>query len=259
MLNAQEVKKPPYDLERPDRVIWLPDYLEEVSGLSMYGPQQLAMHHDEKGRMFVFDLAKEEIVQRVRFEGSGDFEGIEKVGDFIYAIKSNGKLYRFHQNIQGVVEELDTPFDEKNNVEGIGFDPQENLLLFALKGSGDTKDIEVKGKAIYGYDLTKKTFRKFPIYALSNKELKRVMGDDFDFSPSAIAVHPISREVYVLSAKDRALLIFGTDKKPKSLTALKSTIFPQPEGIAFNANGDLYISNEQEGEGGTLLWFRMIK
>jgi uncharacterized protein YjiK len=44
---------------------------------------------------------------------------------------------------------------------------------------------------------------------------------------------------------------------PKNLTLLKRSIFPQPEGITFSPNGDLFIANEGDGDGGTILRFSM--
>lgn len=254
-VKAQD--KPPYDLSAPNIVYTLPDYLEEVSGLTYFDTDQLAMHNDEKGRMYVFDLKKRQVVKRVRFDGDGDFEGIERVGDFIYVVKSNGHLYRFNVNIEGVVEKIKTPFDSKNNVEGLGYNPKTNHLLVALKEDGDTPDVKVAGRAIYGYDLLKNEFDKLPLFSVSHKDLERVLDKDYKFHPSAVAVHPITEEVYVLSAHKRSLMVFGKDGQPKNLTDLKRSLFPQPEGIAFSPNGDLYISNEMEGEGGTLLWFKM--
>lgn len=262
LLSAQllaQQEKPPYDLENPSNVFRLPDYLEEVSGLTYYAPNQLAMHNDENGRMYVFDLEKKSIVRRVRFNGDGDFEGIERVGKHIYVTKSNGRLYRFNVDIEGVVEEIKTPFSKDNNIEGLGYHPKTNTLLFALKNEGDVEKVKVSGRAIYGYDLQKEEFINLPLYSLSHKELERVVGDDFSFHPSGVAVHPITFEIYVISAQKRALLIFGEDGKPKNLTHLKRSLFPQPEGIAFTPNGDLYISNEMDGDGGSLLEFRMNK
>jgi uncharacterized protein YjiK len=244
-----------YDLKNPDEVYVLPEYLEEVSGLSYYDANQLAMLNDEQGRMYVYDLNSREVVHRVRFHGNGDFEGIERVGDYIYAIKSNGKLYRFNVQMEGVVEEINTPFDSDNNVEGLGHDPRTNHLLFALKGDGDIKDVEVKGKAIYGYHLPTQSFQKTPLHIIQDKDLKRVVGDKFKFRPSGVAVHPVTGEIYVLAYVQRSLLVFGSDGKPKHITKLKSSLFPQPEGITFAPNGDMYISNEVEGEGGTILKF----
>lgn len=244
-----------YDLKKPNEVHILPEYLEEVSGLSYYATNQLAMLNDEKGRMYVYDLNSREVIHRVRFHGNGDFEGIERVGDYIYAIKSNGKLYRFNVQMEGVVEEIKTPFDANNNIEGLGHDPFTNHLLIALKGKGDIKDVEVKGKAVYGYHIPTQAFQKTPLLVIQDKDLKRVVGDKFKFRPSGVAVHPLSGEIYVLSYVQRSLLVFDKEGKPKHLTKLKSSLFPQPEGIAFTPNGNLFISNEVDGEGGSILKF----
>lgn len=244
-----------YDLKNPDEVYVLPEYLEEVSGLTFYQTSQLAMLNDEQGRMYVYDLESRKVVHRVRFHGDGDFEGIERVGDYMYAIKSNGKLYRFNVQMEGVVEEIKTPFDSGNDVEGLGHDPHTNHLLIALKEDGDIKDVDVKGKAIYGYHIPSQSFQKTPRHIIQDKELKRVVGNKFKFKPSAVAIHPLTGEVFVLASVGRSLLVFGPDGKPKHLTKLKRGLFPQPEGMTFTPNGDLYISNEVEGEGGTILKF----
>ena len=245
-----------YDLESPEEVFLLPEYLEEVSALSLYAPNQLAMLNDEHGRMYVYDIVEKRIVHRVRFEGKGDFEGIERVGDFVYAIKSNGKLYRFNVNMEGVVQEIETPFSSENNVEGLGYNPKTNHLLVALKDKGDLEDVEVKGKAVYGYGISAEKFLKLPLFVLSDKEVERVVGSKFKFKPSGIAVHPITNETFVLAANQRALLFFDTEGKPKHLIRLRTSIFPQPEGITFANNGDFFISNE--GEGGTILKFSRL-
>lgn len=247
-----------YDLESPDQVFVLPEYLEEVSGLSLFAPNQLAMLNDEHGRMYVYDLLEKKIVHRVRFEGNGDFEGIERVGDYVYAIKSNGKLYRFNVNMEGVVQEIKTPFSSENNVEGLGYNPISNQLLIALKDKGDLKDVEVKGKAIYGYDISTEQFLKLPLFVLRDKEVERVIGSKFKFKPSGVAVNPVTNETYVIAATQRALLVFDSVGKPKHLVKLRGGLFPQPEGITFSENGDLFISNEVEGEGGTILKFSSL-
>ena len=246
-----------YDLESPDEVFILPEYLEEVSGLSRYASNQFAMLNDEQGRMYVYDVLEKKVVHRVRFEGNGDFEGIERVGDYVYAIKSNGKLYRFNVNMEGVVEEIKTPFSSENNIEGLGYNPNSHHLLIALKDKGDIKSVEVKGKAIYGLNLETEKVENIPHFVLRDKELERVVGSKFKFKPSGVAVHPLTNETYVIAATQRSLLVFSQEGKPKHLVRLKRSLFPQPEGITFSLTGDLYISNEVEGEGGTLLKFSL--
>lgn len=247
-----------YDLMEPTHIHYLPDQLEEVSGLTYYGPNRIAALNDEHGRMYVYDTKEQAIVRKVRFEGDGDFEGIEKVGNYIYAIKSNGKLYRFNLDMTGVVEELDDPFNAENNIEGLGYDPETNRLLVALKGESDIKGVKVKGKAVYAFNLETDRFQKTPAYTLKDSDVERVFGSKkTKIRPSGVAVHPITGEIYLLASTGRSLVVFHRNGSPKYLLTLKRSLFPQPEGITFSPSGDLFISNEREGEGGTLLHFRM--
>ncbi len=247
-----------YDLENPDQVYKLPEYLAEVSALTYYEEGQLAMLNDESGRMFIYDINEEDIVQRVRFKGSGDFEGIERIGDYIYAIESKGNLFKFQVNMEGVVEKIETPFKKSNNVEGMGYDPFQKRILFGLKDSGDVGNFSVKGRGIYCLNLETNEFEAKPIYTILKDDLERVVGKDFRFKPSGLAVHPRTGELYVLSANDRAIIVFNADGTPKNLTRLKRKNYPQPEGIAFFPDGTLFISNEVEDEGGTILRFNEL-
>jgi len=254
-LVVQAQKGIPYDLKNPIDILSLPKYLEEVSGLTYYSKEVLAMLNDEKGNLYLYDLRQKEIINKARFKGKGDFEGIERVDDHIYAVKSNGDLYRFQVEKEGVVEEIETPFDDSHDIEGLAYDPFKHQLLFALKGSGDVGNFDVKGKAIYAYDLVNAVFIEAPEFVILNKELEDLVDDDFDFRPSGLAVHPISKELYVLSASDRALLRFDLDGRPISLNLLSKKHFPQPEGITFSPSGKLFISSERKGKGGTILVF----
>ncbi|WP_010526460.1 hypothetical protein [Thermophagus xiamenensis] len=58
-----------------------------------------------------------------------------------------------------------------------------------------------------------------------------------------MAVHPVTGEVFVLSADNRLLTIYG-NKKLKSVYPLAEELFYKPEGLGFADNGDLYISSE---------------
>lgn len=252
----------PYDLRSPVEMHQLPEVLEEISGLTYFAKNTLAAINDEHGRVYLYDLVAKRIKkgENIKFSGKGDFEGIELVDGYIYAIKSNGDLYRFSTTMYEVVEKIKGPFKSENDVEGLGYNHVTHQLLIALKGKGDTEDVDVKGKAVYAYDLETQKHQKTPVYVLKDKDLKRVLGSkETKVRPSGIAVHPITQEVYMLASTGRALIVFHQDGRPKNFTRLKRSLFPQPEGITFSPEGDLFISNEQEGEGGTILHFKMKK
>jgi len=52
------------------------------------------------------------------------------------------------------------------------------------------------------------------------------------------------------------LFVFSPKGKIKKIYLLNPLIFNKPEGLAFLANGDLYISNEGKHEKPTLLFFQ---
>ncbi len=262
LVKSQDNTSLPYDLRSPAEVHQLPEVLEEISGLTYFAKNTLAAINDEHGRVYLYDLVAKRIKkgENIKFSGKGDFEGIELVDGYMYAIKSNGDLYRFSTIMYEVVEKIKGPFKSENDIEGLGYNHVTHQLLIALKGKGDTEDVDVKGKAVYAFDLETQKHEKMPVYVLKDKDLKRVLGSkETKVRPSGIAVHPITNEVYMLASTGRALIVFHQDGRPKNFTTLKRSLFPQPEGITFSPEGDLFISNEQEGEGGTILHFKMKK
>ena len=64
------------------------------------------------------------------------------------------------------------------------------------------------------------------------------------FKPSGIAIHPITKELYIISSVNKALVVAGQDGKIKDAYQLDPAVFKQPEGITFTPWGDLLISNE---------------
>ena len=80
--------------------------------------------------------------------------------------------------------------------------------------------------------------------------------DSFNFRPSEIAVHPIDNSIFIISSKDKMLLIIDQKGFIKNLVALNPTYFNQPEGMTFLSNGDLLISNEAQKGKPTLLLFK---
>jgi DNA-binding beta-propeller fold protein YncE len=64
------------------------------------------------------------------------------------------------------------------------------------------------------------------------------------FQPSCIAKHPLTNEWYIISSASKALLILNEEWKVKDHYLLDPSIFRQPEGLAFDAKGNMYVSNE---------------
>lgn len=78
------------------------------------------------------------------------------------------------------------------------------------------------------------------------------------FNPSAIAIHPITKDMYILSATDRFVAIYK-DKQLANIIPLPSEVYYKPEGMSFYENGDLLISSEGDKKGFVTGTINLIK
>jgi uncharacterized protein YjiK len=76
------------------------------------------------------------------------------------------------------------------------------------------------------------------------------------FLPSAVALNKLTNEWFIISSASMALLIADKDLNAKELYPLNPHLFNQPEGITFDHENNLYISNEgDELQNGNVLKF----
>ncbi|HYE96946.1 MAG TPA: SdiA-regulated domain-containing protein [Rubricoccaceae bacterium] len=241
----------PYRFDRPDAVFALPRALFEISGLTVLADGRLGAVQDEQGTLYVLDPASGAVVDERRFAGRGDFESLERVGGSVWVLMADGTLLELADST-GAVTEVDTPLENKNDTEGLAYDAAHHRLLIACKedaGEGVPDTV----KAIYAFDLASRAFDPRPAYLLSRRGLDD--GQDA-FKPSALAVHPQTGQLYVLSSVRKALAIVEPDGRQATLVPLPEAYFRQPEGIAFLPDGTLFLSNEARGETPTLLRYR---
>jgi len=253
-----------YDFNKPNAKIQLPEILHEISGLTDIDEHTLALVQDEDGIVFIYDWQKEEIIKQIRFGEGGDYEGVTKAGNSIYVLRSDGKLFEI-ENFESEdfkVNEYDTEIPVKNN-EGLGYDAKHKRLLIA--GKSKPKGDEYKGKrAVFAFDLDSMGLMKQPVYIFKEENIERFVKENksdgeieqnLKINPSAIAVHPITDRLFVLSSKDKLVYIFNRENGLEAVHQLDKKLHLQPEGITFLDNGDMFISNEGVEERPSLLFF----
>jgi uncharacterized protein YjiK len=261
--NAETV----YDFDKPDAVFTLDPELDEISGLTLMGDSLLGAVQDEKGRLYLIRTSDGTVVRSVRFGKKGDFEGIQRVGDSVYALRSDGRLFHLPapgpQDRSVESDELETALTERHNTEGLAYDPVHESLLIACK------DYPGKGyrnqRAIYAFDLGSARLDPDPAFLIhldtleaflerprGEATLRTIMRRAFnaaDFRPSALAIHPQTGRLWVLSSTLRVAVELESGGNIAQVHLLTDERMPQPEGLAIDADGTVYIASERGRKG----------
>lgn len=263
--NLVKLPDVPYNIHQLDHVLVLPSELVEVSGLAYnIKNESLMAVNDELGYIYELDTEEGRIQSKLKFADIGDYEGIEFMNEDLVVTRSNGKLYFYNLETDNTYKIIRTDVSTRNNIEGITFDKKGNRLLLACKGVPHVPGVveDTKGKLICSYSLNddnlmhetyilikdkqlkKKVSSIYADVGLTEKQLKSLKDRVEGFAPSGLAFHPISGDLYILSAQKSLLVVVDAQKEIKHIHFLEQDIHVQPEGICFTPDGDMYISNE---------------
>jgi len=261
----------PYTLDEPDKEFKLPNKLKEISGLGIDSTDAyLYAVQDEEGDIFVIDIATGKVEDQIKFHKEGDYEGIEFVNDRMYIVKSTGTLYE--------VQDLGKPtqkrtkhkfkFSKSSDVEGLGYDPVSNSLLLSCKGKAMKGEEALLKKGVYEVQLDSMIMNTDPKYTIDLDAVKAFLKtntameyfdklaklfspeEEFIFGPSGLAIHPITQDIYIVSAVGNVMVVINRNNEIIHIQKLRKKVHTQPEGIVFAKDGTLYISNEgKDGKG----------
>lgn len=242
----------PYRFNEPDAAFAFPRALREISGLTALDDSLLGAVQDEEGILFVLDRATGRVVAEQNFRGDGDYEGVEQVGEAVWVLQSNGSLYEIPDPSGEYPRsvKVNTPLRSGCDAEGLAFDAAGNRLLIACKERpGRNLD---GARAIYAFDLETRSLIDEPAFVLDRGQLD-IEGQPF--KPAALAIHPESGQLYLVSSVRKALAVLDPDGTLAAVVDLPDRLFPQPEGLAFFSDGTLFIANEGRLGAATLLRF----
>jgi len=257
-----------YDFDAPKLVGELPAELDEISGLSLdpNNRNDLLVVQDENGKVYRINGKNAALKWATTFWKDGDYEGIEAVGDDIWVVKSTGTLYQIIApgTPNQRVEKFNTQLTGDNDVEGLTYDPAKNRLLLACKKDAKNDGNDKDGRYVFAFDLGTKTLGATPAYAIELEAVQNFLAscdktaehamlcsffllrDEYDLAPSAIAVHPITGQLYITSSVGKVLMVLDPGGSILHLHQLDKSLYPQPEGLAFAADGTLFISTERK-------------
>jgi hypothetical protein len=262
-----------YDLAAPKKFV-MSESLREISGIVLLAgnPDTMYAIEDETGKLYYFHLGDGKFPFR-RFGAHGDYEDVTILDnkEFI-VLRSDGSLFVFPVSMVG--GERPASGDRRpaargerseevrsyehilpaGEYEGLFGDDSGRLIAMCKNCPIDDQQKEVSVYVLrYGSDHALAISDHFRVEVPADKLTS--IHRKIKFHPSCVARHPLTREWYVISSVNKVLIVLDERWKVKGMYALDPELFKQPEGLAFDRRGNMYISNEGgKGDANVLLF-----
>jgi len=250
LIAKKKVQSPiGYDLSQPEKFL-MPESLFEISGIAFKEGKSDSIFaiQDEEGKFFglAWGVKKQ---SHTKFAKKGDYEDVAIVRGRVIVLKSSGTLFLFPFADRNF-EEIDSTHEMKAKLpegeyEAMYGDDSTNKLYVLCKNckSDDQK------KSITGYILTlTDSVSQVGTFAVDVEAMKNLATDKDkvkgEFRPSAMARNPVDGNWYIVSSVNKLIVVADKNWTIKQTIELNGNTFNQPEGIAFDNDGNMYISNE---------------
>ncbi|UYQ93367.1 hypothetical protein MKQ68_25115 [Chitinophaga horti] len=241
-----------YDLNTPQK-LHVRESMQEISGIIHHERDGMFMAiNDEEGRIFKMDVTVDEPYENWKFGKNTDYEDLAFTGEDYLVLKSNGMLYWVENMFTDSVSSLsyEAPVKGKREFETAYYDKAAKGVIIICKSC--EVDKKMGRTSAYRFDINTKTFDNEPYFQINVEEISKRVKEKKDklkaFQPSAAAIHPLQKRLYIVSSVNHLLVITSLKGGVEEVFDLPHKRFRQPEGITFAPNGDMYISNEA-GEG----------
>ncbi len=231
--------------------------IREVSGLAPAGARSVLAHDDEFAIIHEVSLEDGRILRSFAFgkpTASGDFEGIAAIGDAIWLVTSDGRLFEGRLSDHGKRTRFhvyDTGVGEECEIEGLA--PASDAGRFYLLCKNILKGRKDRLK-IFEWSLADR-FAAPKIALDAALSAAAPAGTISDFRPSDLVYDPATDHFLVLNASGGVLEITRVGA-PVRYVRLDRALHPQPEGLALMRDGRIVIGDEGVRREGTLAVFR---
>jgi hypothetical protein len=237
-----------YDLAAPKKFV-MSESLREISGIVLLAgnPDTMYAIEDETGKLYYFHLGDGKFPFR-RFGDHGDYEDVTILNNKEFVVlRSDGSLFVFPIGLVGDQRSAQVRSYEHilpaGEYEGLFGDDSGRLIAMCKNCPIDDQQKEVSVYVLhYGPDHALAISGHFRVEVPADRLIS--IHRKIKFHPSCVARHPLTREWYIISSVNKVLIVLDERWKVKGMYALDPELFKQPEGLAFDRRGNMYISNE---------------
>ena len=235
----------------PEHCNELPSQLDEISGLTSVNDSVLVAVQDEKGWLYFLSSESLEVVDRLKFRGDGDYEGVALAGQSVFVLRSDGDLFEIVGWQDGTpdVQRYESILGGSCDAEGLAFSSEANRMLVVCK-----RRARKRHRLIYAFELDDRTWVDDPVYRISLDSLRlsaRRNGSRVRrgaFRPSGLAIRPNTDQVWMTMTKFRGVATIDSEGEVLDVFRFPRRLMRQPEAIAFGDTNEVFIATEAAGD-----------
>lgn len=248
-----------FDLINPSAVNSFPMGIAAFSDVTLLDSTHIIGINTMNGNVVLIDLNSNSISSQLSLSSKFNFVDISRMDSTLILLDSDSKVHFLLPPYDST--SLISMNETKENfpTSGICFH-ESSKRLFLLSEVQELQEGQISC-FLYAFNLNNRQFKEEPLFEINTSAIetfalnnnlplpKKTLSFDGDtleglsFNPSAIAVHPKTNEIYVLSSDDRSLVVFNQFGEVKNFTTLDAVLFSKPTGMTFQDNGDLLITN----------------
>jgi hypothetical protein len=241
--------------------VQLPADLRELSGLATTADGRVVAHADERAIVYDLDARRGTAVRSLSLGAPplrGDFEGVAVADGRLFLLTSDGWLYEardWRGRATATYTRRDTGLGASCELEGLGYDPAERVLLVGCKRP---RVRELRGLVtVFRWSVDRKTLGTPARVSVRERDLVRGTGAK-GFRPSAVERHPRTGHYVLVAGPERVLAEITPAGAVVAARRLDPRLHRQPEGLAFLGDSVLLVADEGGSERGqgTLTWYR---
>lgn len=222
---------------------WLPDYLNEASGIAVMPDQSLLLHDDEFAVIYHLSLV-DQVIEPFGWLGSPeferDFEGIALNGETLYLVTSLGRIYEVTVDLNARSQRFDfkvfdTGLESICELEGLHFLSGKLLLPCKVPIEESYRNKLV----VFEFDVETHQIREHLV--LPSESFGAIEG------PHPTSIEVSSDHYYIVSTN--YLLEIGRETSSINIFSLPKSRHFQPEGIGLLQDGSIvFVEDFRKGK-----------
>ena len=241
------------NLTQPERISLLPMGIESFSDITFLDSTILICLQEDKNSLVLFDLYSNQVSSPLNINLPNKINDFSRIDSTIILLDDESRVHF-----------LLPPYDStslvtENAVLGTCIHESTRRMFILTQNNFDIDN--PVSNSIYTYNISKRklnekvlfdiSINEIELFALENnitipKNKSRDFNDtvsQFIFNPIAMAVHPKTNEIYILSSENRSIVIFNQFGEVADIKILDEKLLSNPTAITFHPSGDLLISN----------------